>query len=152
MADPITPPETPPAAPDVTKLLGELAATNKLLEASQAQVAELTESTAGNAGSVASLERYQTHLTTEFETLWESQPTYVKEFLTKEDFATDPLGGIQMIKNYNSFADKIYEEKGGKPPAENPTNTKLKQPGNASQEPLTPRESIIAYMKDKIGK
>ena len=136
---------------DVTKLLGELAASNKLLEAATEQVATLTAASESNAGNMASLEKYQTYITSEFTTLYDAQPAYVKEVIRAEDFADNPLKGIKMIENYNIMADKIFEEKGGKaPPAKNPTDTKVDQNNKKIEAPKGARAQIIQYMKEQI--
>lgn len=102
--------KTPDQKPvDNTALLAELDAAKKEAEGYKTKIAEMEEAAKGSEGTSARLEKYTAAFTDRFNKAYEEQPDYIKKHINAEDYASDPLAGLDTLNKLKAFSAEIAE-------------------------------------------
>ena len=97
------------AGVNIKELIGELEATKMQYKQLEEKYTELSEK-AGNLPQLEeNLNKYKGFAMEHFKNVLDNSSEYVKEYVNEKQFESDPLQGIQTIKQISEFANKILE-------------------------------------------
>ena len=105
---------------------GQIIALQKQIKELENKNTELLENSKGFQAVSEQNKIYADKFMNQFTELHGKQPESIQKFVNVDDFKSDPLKGIELLKGMEKFGQDYYSELSGKePPKKDPLNTDL---------------------------